>query len=88
MNLTLPPQKINYITVFSNSDQSKINFKNDFESKSVYDRLTHELDANPDENYSILETAIGDSMNDHLEKKIVKFNRRNTKKTPGSHMVY
>ena len=34
MNLTLPPQKINYITVFSNNDQSKIKFKNDFESKS------------------------------------------------------
>ena len=82
MNLTLPPQKINYITVFSNSDQSKINFKNDFESKSVYDRLNHELDANPDENYSILETAISDSMNAHLEKKIVKFNRRKHKQDP------
>ena len=82
MNLTLPPQKINYITVFSNSDQSKITFKNDFESKSVYDRLNHELDANPDENYSILETAISDSMNAHLEKKIVKFNRRKHKKDP------
>ena len=82
MNLTLPPQKINYITVFSNSDQSKINFKNDFESKSVYDRLNHELDANPDENYSILETAISDSMNAHLEKKIVKFNGSKHKKDP------
>ena len=40
MNLALPPQKINYITVFSNSDQSKINLKNDFESKCVYDRHT------------------------------------------------
>ena len=69
MNLTLPPQKINYITVFSNSDQSKINFKNDFESKIVYARLNHELDANPDENYSIFETAISDSMNVHIEKK-------------------
>ena len=82
MNLTLPPQKINYITVFSNNDQSKINFKNDFESKSVYDRLYHELDTNPDENYSIIETAISDSMNAHLEKKIVKFNRRKHKKDP------
>ena len=37
---------------------------------------------NPDENYSILETAISDSMNAHLEKKIVKFNRRKHKKDP------
>ena len=76
MNLTLPPQKINYITVFSNIDQSKINFKNDFVSKSVCERLNHELDANSDENYSILETAITDSMNANLEKKIAKLNRR------------
>ena len=68
MNLALPPQKVNYITVYSNSDRSKLNFKNDFEAKRVYDRLNHELDANPDENYSILETAITDSMNAHLEK--------------------
>ena len=80
MNLALPPQKMNYITVYSNSDRSKLNFKNDFEAKRVYDRLNHELDANPDKNYSILETAITDSMNAHIEKKIVKFNRENTKK--------
>ena len=67
MNLALPPQKVDYITVYSNSDQSKINFKNDFEAKRQYDRLNHELDANPDENYSILDTAITDTMNDHLE---------------------
>ena len=82
LNITLPPQNINYITVFSNIDQSKINFKRVFESKSVYDRLNHELDVNPDENYSILETAISDSMNAHLEKKIVKCNGRKYKKDP------
>ena len=69
MNLALPPQKINYITVFSNRRQPNINFKNNFESKSVDDRLNHELDANPDENYSIFETAITDSMTSHLENK-------------------
>ena len=82
MNLALPLQKVNYITVYSNSDRSKLNFKNDFEAKRVYDRLNHELDANPDENYSILETAITDSMSAHLEKKIVKFNRRKHEKDP------
>ena len=68
--------------MYSNIDRSKLNFKNDFEAKRVYDRLNHDLDANPDENYSILETAITDSMNAHLEKKIVKFNRRKHKKDP------
>ena len=82
MNLALPPQKVNYITVYSNNNRSKLNFKNDFEVKRVYDRLNQELDANPYENYYILETAITDSMNAHLEKKIVKFNRRKHKKDP------
>ena len=67
--------------MYSNSDQSKISFKTDFKSKSVYDRLNHEWDANPDESYYIIETEITDSMNVHLEKKIVKFNRKKHKKT-------
>ena len=93
MNLTLPPQKINYITVFSNSDQSKINFKNDFESKSVYDRLNHELDANPDENYSILESAISDMhqlviFERSPREKNSKVQQKKTQRRPLDHIWY
>ena len=74
MNLVLPPQKTVYATVFSNNDQSKQNFKNDFETKNIYERLNTTLDANPNENYCILETAIIESMSNHLNEKVVKFN--------------
>ena len=68
--------------MFSNSDQAKQKFKNDFESKNIYDILNKEPNANPNENYSILETAIIVSMNTHLTKKEVKFNRRKHKRDP------
>ena len=45
--LSLTPD---YVTVFSNSDQTKQNFKNDFESKNIYDILNKEPNANPNEN--------------------------------------
>ena len=71
MNLVIPPNKMYYITVFSNSDQTKQNFKNDLESKNIYDMLNKKPNANPNENYLILQTTINDSM-----KKVVKFNRK------------
>ena len=40
------------------------------------------MNADPNENYAILEAAIVESMNAHLEKKIVKFNRKKHKKDP------
>ena len=71
MDLVIPPIKTHYITVFSNSDQTKQNFKNDLESKNIYDMLNKEPNANPNENYLILQTAITDSMKTHLTKKVV-----------------
>ena len=82
MDLVKPPNKTYYITVFSNSNETKQNFKNDLESKNIYNILNKEPNANPNENYSILETAIIDSMNAHLTKKEVKFNRRKHKRDP------
>ena len=85
MEFVIPPNKtyMYYITVFSNSDQAKQNFKNDFESKNIYGILNKELNANFNENYSIFETASIDSMNTHLTKKEVKFNRRKHKRVHG-----
>ena len=74
--------------MFPNSDQSKINFKNDFESNSVCDGSNHELDTNPDENYSISATAITDSMNAHLEKNSKVQQKKTQKKIPGLHKLW
>ena len=82
MDLVIPPNKTYYITVFSNSDQTKQNFKNDLESKNIYDKLNKEPNANPNENYLILQTAITDSMKTHLTKKVIKFNRKKHKRDP------
>ena len=40
------------------------------------------MNADPNKNYAILEAAITESMNERLEKKIVKFNRNKHKKDP------
>ena len=47
--------------------------------KNIYERLNKDLNADHNENYAILEAAITKSMNVHLEKKIVKFNRKKHK---------
>ena len=82
MNLVLHPLKTVYVTVFSNSDQSKQNFKHDFEAKKMYERLNTAPGANPNENYCILETAIIESMSNHLKEKVVKFNKKRHKRDP------
>ena len=44
--------------------------------------LNKEPNANPNKNYLILQTAITDSMNTHLTKKVIKFNRKKHKRDP------
>ena len=80
LNVVLPPQRTVYVTIFSNSEHSVQSFKNDFECKNIYERLNKDLNADPNEKYAMLEAAITESMNVHLEKKIVKFNRKKHKK--------
>ena len=82
MDLVIPPNKTYYITVFSNSDQTKQNIKNDLESKNIYDMLNKEPIAIPNENYLILQTANTDSMKTHFTKKVMKFNRKKHKRDP------
>ena len=51
MDFVIPQSETYYITVFSNSDQTKQNFKNDFESNDIYDILNKQPNANPNKNY-------------------------------------
>ena len=62
--------------------KSKINFKNDISSKDIYNKLDNNLHADPNLNYNILEKEIIKSMETHMQKKTVKFNRRKHKKDP------
>ena len=80
--LILPHTKTRYITIYSNSEEAKNNFKNDIISKNIFDRLNKNLTNNPNENYNILEEEISNSLEIHMNKKTVKFNRRKHKRDP------
>ena len=73
---------IRYITIYSNSEEAKNNFKNDISSKNIFDKLNKNLTNNPNENYNILEEEISNSLEIHMNKKTVKFNRRKHKRDP------
>ena len=78
----MPPSKTKFITIYSNTAESKINFKNDISSKRIYDKLDKNLHADPNINYNILEKKIINSIETHMQKKTVKFNRRKHKRDP------
>ena len=80
INQTLPANKTNYITIYSNSAGSKNIFRNDIASKNIHEKLNKDIHCNPNENYNILESEIIKSMESHMDKKTVKFNRREHKK--------
>ena len=69
---TLPANKTNYITIYSNSAELKSNFRNDIASKNIYEKLNKDIHCNPNENYNILESEIIKSMEPHMDKKTVK----------------
>ena len=50
--------------------------------KRSYDKLDKNLHADPNTNYIILESEIINSMNCHIEKKVVKCNKKKHKKDP------
>ena len=82
INQTRPSNKTKYITIYSNSAESKMNFRNDIASKNIYENLNKDVHCNPNENYNILESEIIKSMESYMNKKTVKFNRRKHKRDP------
>ena len=59
-----------------------MNFRNDIASKNIYEKLNKDIHCNPNKNYNILESKIINSMESHMNKKPVKFNRRKHKRDP------
>ena len=60
-----------------------MNFRIDIASKNIYEKLNKDIHCNPNENYNIPESEIIKSMESHMNKKTVKFNRKNTRGTFG-----
>ena len=55
---------------------------NAHKSYYMFDRLNKNLTNNPNENYNLLEEEISNSLEIHMNKKTVKFNRRKHKRDP------
>ena len=81
-NLAIPKPKTRYITIYPNREECKEKFRNDIASKRIYDKLDKDLYADPNTNYKILESEIIKSMNCHMVKKVVKFNKKKHKRDP------
>ena len=82
INQTLPENKTNYVTIYSNSAESKKNFRNDIASKHIYEKLDKDIHCNSNENYNILESEIIKSMESHMNKKTIQFNRSKHTRDP------
>ena len=67
--LTFPTTKTGYITIYSNSEEAKNNFKNDISSKNIFDKLNKNITNNLNENYNILEEEISNSVEIYMDKK-------------------
>ena len=79
INQTLPSNKTKYITIYSNSAESKMNFRNDIASKNIYEKLNTI--------YTVIQMKIIIYLRVKLlidgksyGKKTVKFNRRKHKR--------
>ena len=81
-NDELPTVKSKYITITNNSDEAKAAFLSSFENKHVLEQLV-ETNRDPNYNYEILEKALTDSYTECFPKRVVKFNKKNTRKMRG-----
>ena len=82
MNRALNKCCIIIIIIYPNREECKEKFQNDIASKRIYDKLDKDLYADPNTNDKILESEIIKSMNCHMVKKVVKFNKKKHKGDP------
>jgi len=85
--LILAPDKLpkcnqKYITVRTNHEQSKRNFQETFKRKNVLDKLNRNENADPNQNYEIIENTLVETLNECMPTKIVKFDKKKHKISP------
>ena len=71
-----PPNKSKYITIYKNSDASKENFRMHINSLNYNATLDNNIYSDPNINYEIIESALTNSMNIYITKKM-RFNKKN-----------
>ena len=62
------------------NDTTLLKFKNDVIEADIYNKLSKDINSNPNTNYDILAQALADSKEKHIPKKIKKFNKYKHKK--------
>ena len=81
--VTLPTTETRYITIYSNSEEAKNNFKNNISSKIIFDKLNKNIMNNPNKNYNILEEEISNSLEIHMNKKQLNSTEESISETLG-----
>lgn len=71
-----PRTKTVHITIYNNDERSRNSFVRGIESEDIYEKLNKDIDANPNENYEILESTIVKNIRKHLGEKTVKLNKK------------
>ncbi len=79
---SIPHTRIKYITIRTNDEQSKLEFRASFQNKDVYNKLNKNLNSDPNNNYEILENAMLETTQQCLPVRVVKFNKRKHKLSP------
>ena len=69
-----------FIEIEKNDPRSIHNFVNELEELNIYGKLKTSVNSDPEENYDIMLQLLSTAKENHLPKKMVKFNKRKHKK--------
>ena len=70
-----------FIEIEKNDPRSIHNFVNELEVLNIYGKLKTSVNSDPEENYDIMLKLLSTATENHLPKKMVKFDKRKHKKT-------
>ena len=72
-----------FIEIDKNDPRSIQNFVDELEELNIYDKLQKSVISDPEENYDIMLKVLSTAKGKHLQKKMVKFDKRKHKKLSG-----
>ena len=79
-NFTYVTQAPTFVEIEINDPESIQNFVNELDELNIYNHLQTAIDSSPDVNYHTILELLSTVKDNHLPKKIVKFNRKKHKK--------
>ena len=67
-----------YIKIEKNDPTSIQHFIDELKSLTIYEKLNHDINGSPHDNYAIFSALVKYAKKKHLPPKIVKFNKKKT----------